>query len=249
MFQYVFLYMIRYTGSMASRPGPARSNGTTDGGDASGAAAAPTLRLERRLTPSQAARRDRLRDAARELASEGGYAAVTMRSVADRAGVGLATVYRYFSSKDHLIAEVHAARSQELIAALRADPPRGVSAAERVADVFARMFEVTAENLELSAAGVAAVTSGDPAASAPEYWQSAVIAPYLDAAFGDEDVGDRAVLGEILGHLFFSLMIAMTAGRLDAAAATEVTRRAAQLMLGARPETPTRNRRRAATRS
>jgi AcrR family transcriptional regulator len=249
MFQYVFLYMIYYTGSMAIRPGRARADSTTDGGGKSRLETAPTLRLERRLTPSQAARRDRLREAARELASEGGYAAVTMRSVAERAGVGLATVYRYFSSKDHLIAEVHAAQSQQLIAGLRANPPRGASAADRVAAVFARMFEVTAENLDLSAAGVAAVTSGDPAASAPEYWQSAVIAPYLDAAFGDEDVGDRAALGEILGHLFFSLMVAMTAGHLDAAAATEVTRRAAQLMLGARTGTPAGNRRRTASRA
>jgi AcrR family transcriptional regulator len=215
---------------MAERPSPARAAGHAGKAPDSEAKAAPTLKLERRLTAPQAARRDRLRDAARELASEGGYAAVTMRNVATRAGVGLATVYRYFSSKDHLIAEVHAARSHEIIASLRANPPQGESAADRIASVFALMFGATADNLALSAAGIAAVTSGDPAASSPEYWQASVLDPYLDTAFGDEAPKDRAILGQILGHLFFSLMISMTAGHMSADEATAIMRQAAQRM-------------------
>ena len=37
---------------------------------------------------------------------EGGYEAVQMRDVAARANVALGTIYRYFSSKDHLLAAV-----------------------------------------------------------------------------------------------------------------------------------------------
>ena len=59
-------------------------------------------------TKDQQARRNRLVEAARELAHEGGYAAVTMHAVADRAEVGRATVYRYFASKDDLLTEVAA---------------------------------------------------------------------------------------------------------------------------------------------
>ena len=51
-----------------------------------------------------AARRRRLLEAAIGLASEGGYDAVQMRDVATRAQVALGTIYRYFSSKDHLLA-------------------------------------------------------------------------------------------------------------------------------------------------
>ncbi|MBW2399623.1 MAG: helix-turn-helix transcriptional regulator, partial [Deltaproteobacteria bacterium] len=77
------------------------------------------LHLARRMTPAQAERRERLR----------GYAAVTIRSVAERAGMSLATVYRYFSSKDHLIAEVHAYESRNLAGELAAHAPRGATKA------------------------------------------------------------------------------------------------------------------------
>ena len=57
------------------------------------------------LTKSQAARRGRVIEAALTLGSDGGYDAVQMRDVATKAGVALGTIYRYFSSKDHLLAE------------------------------------------------------------------------------------------------------------------------------------------------
>lgn len=46
----------------------------------------------------------RLVEEARRQAWEGGYAAVTIRSVAAACGVGVGTVYNYFDSKDALLA-------------------------------------------------------------------------------------------------------------------------------------------------
>jgi len=192
---------------------------------------------ERRLSASQIERRARLLESARELASEGGYAAVTMRDVAERAGVGIATVYRYFASKDHLIAEVNGERSRQLIATLHRDPPEGLRASERVAGVFDRMFEVTIEDLNIAAAGVAAMTSTDPLASSPGYWNSAVMGPYLDAALGDARVGDRLLLGQILGHLFFSLMIGLTTGRMQVDGAKALMREAIGRVVREKPAT------------
>ena len=57
----------------------------------------------RGLTERQAARRERVVKAAIALASSGGYDAVQMRDVAAKARVALGTLYRYFSSKDHLL--------------------------------------------------------------------------------------------------------------------------------------------------
>lgn len=56
------------------------------------------------MTSRQLIRRARIIEAVIDLIAEVGAEAVQMRDVAQRSGVALATVYRYFSSKDHLLA-------------------------------------------------------------------------------------------------------------------------------------------------
>lgn len=58
------------------------------------------------LSPAQAARRQRIIDAAKELLSNQPYEQIQMRDVVKAAGVALGTLYRYFSSKEHLYAVV-----------------------------------------------------------------------------------------------------------------------------------------------
>jgi AcrR family transcriptional regulator len=54
-------------------------------------------------TDRQRERRSRILDAAVDVAGAGGFAHVHMREVADRASVGLGTLYHYFPSKVHLL--------------------------------------------------------------------------------------------------------------------------------------------------
>jgi AcrR family transcriptional regulator len=56
------------------------------------------------LPRGQQERRDRIVHAAIALLEHGEYDAIQMRDVAQEAGVALATVYRYFTSKEHLYA-------------------------------------------------------------------------------------------------------------------------------------------------
>ncbi|MFF1820357.1 TetR/AcrR family transcriptional regulator [Kribbella sp. NPDC058245] len=56
------------------------------------------------MTSRQLARRARLIETVIELVAESGATAIQMRDVTDRSGVALGTVYRYFRSKDHLLA-------------------------------------------------------------------------------------------------------------------------------------------------
>src|SRR3569832_1504395 len=60
----------------------------------------------RELNPRQAETVDRVVGAALDELKAVGYDALTVRSVAGRAAVAPATAYTYFSSKNHLIAEV-----------------------------------------------------------------------------------------------------------------------------------------------
>jgi AcrR family transcriptional regulator len=54
----------------------------------------------------RAVTRDAIRDAAIEVASETGFAAMTTEKVAERAGVSPSTVYRYFADRDDLLGAV-----------------------------------------------------------------------------------------------------------------------------------------------
>src|SRR5947209_19863640 len=58
------------------------------------------------LPRGQQERRQRIVAAATTLLEHGEYDAVQMRDVAEAAGVALATIYRYFTSKEHLYAAV-----------------------------------------------------------------------------------------------------------------------------------------------
>jgi TetR/AcrR family transcriptional regulator, cholesterol catabolism regulator len=63
--------------------------------------AAPDVASMRR---DQRERRDRIVQAARRLMVEVDYGKLQVRDVAEEAGVALGTLYRYFTSKDHLLA-------------------------------------------------------------------------------------------------------------------------------------------------
>jgi len=66
-----------------------------------------------------AARREAIVQAAGALAAEAGIAAVQITPVSRRAGVATGTVYRYFPSKDELVAALTAAVSEREIGAMQ----------------------------------------------------------------------------------------------------------------------------------
>jgi AcrR family transcriptional regulator len=73
------------------------------------------------MTRGQLERRRKLTDAVIELVSESGPESLQMRDVAERSGVALGTAYRYFASKDHLLAAAWADWHQRLTGRVMAD--------------------------------------------------------------------------------------------------------------------------------
>ncbi len=70
--------------------------------------------------------------AALELIAEHGFHGAPMSMIADRAGVGAGTIYRYFENKDVLITELYCELEGKLLAYLR----EGYSAADPIRDRF-----------------------------------------------------------------------------------------------------------------
>jgi len=117
----------------------------------------------RNLTRSQAERRQRVIDAAMTLAASGGYEAVQMRDVAAKAGVALGTIYRYFTSKDHLLAAAMVEWSVDL-EERGADPSaNGSTPSDRMVDVLRQVTRGMERRPRLAEALITAMTAKDPA--------------------------------------------------------------------------------------
>lgn len=108
------------------------------------------------LIPTQRARRERIVDQASDFLVDHEYEAIQVRDIADRAGVALGTVYRYFASKEHLFAAVlvkwgasfrsrvgHSPRADSDVAdQLRAVYLRSIDAFERRPEFFRMMVVI-----------------------------------------------------------------------------------------------------------
>jgi AcrR family transcriptional regulator len=111
-------------------------------------------------TPAQQARYDRVIAAATEVLSEGGQEAVQMKDLAHRAGVSLATLYRYFPAKGYVLLAVALSRYQAAWRQVSAEVPRGDTVRERAAAHLIREFRAQQRNQRLTAALGAAMTGG-----------------------------------------------------------------------------------------
>lgn len=119
------------------------------------------------MTSGQLARRAKVIEEVIDLIAEVGADAVQMRDVAQRSGVALATVYRYFRSKEHLLAaalEDWQKRLTRRILAARSstdeDPLPGVL------DYLQRAQRAFHRNPNMTALMLQAMTSADPEAKA-----------------------------------------------------------------------------------
>ena len=110
--------------SVADKGSPAQPDAASTAATAASIAATSTT-ANSTTESGSAAQRDRRRrilDATLALASKGGYDAVQMRTVAEKADVAVGTLYRYFPSKVHLLVSA-LAREFERIEGRRKLPP------------------------------------------------------------------------------------------------------------------------------
>ena len=110
------------------------------------------------VTPAQQERYDRVVAAAAEVLSAGGVDAVQMKDLAQRAGVSLATLYRYFPSKEYVLLAVCLARFQEAARRVFAEVPPGDTIRERVTSHLMREFGAQQREQRLTAALTQALT-------------------------------------------------------------------------------------------
>jgi len=164
----------------------------------------------RHLSDRQAEAVDRLVDAAAEEVKEVAYGDISVRTIAKRAGVATATAYTYFSSKDHLLAEVLWRRMHLSPPLLDVRQPLP----ERVADTVRSMGFGEVESPAAVAACTTALLGDGPDVKQVRTRIADEIARRLAAALGpDTDPAllpvlqityTGAILSAGLGHLRFT---------------------------------------------
>lgn len=183
------------------------------------------------LTPKALVRRQRIIEAAIELGTEGGYDAVHMRVVAERAEVALATVYRYFQSKDHLLSAAVSEWTAQLETRLARSPAQGDTAVEQLVDVLRRASRALERRPMLTSAFTRALAAPDPgvAAAALEVRSqiAAITAPILHGLTPREVDG----IVSVIAHVWNSSLINWANGRAPISSIGNELESAARLLL------------------
>src|SRR5437763_14334539 len=115
---------------------------------------------------AQRGRRKRILDATLTLASKGGYDAVQMRTVAERADVALGTLYRYFPSKIHLLVSALTLEFERTQEKLDRRPIPGDTPYERMMYVLSRVTRTMQREQMLTEALTRAFMFADPSEAA-----------------------------------------------------------------------------------
>lgn len=172
---------------------------------------------------AQRERRKRIVDATIALASKGGFDAVQMRAVADRADVALGTLYRYFPSKVHLLVSslaVELERAQEKMD--RTTVP-GDSPYERVLFVLGRITRGLQRNPHLTEAMTRAFTFADASAGAEIDRVSLLMESIFTKAMSDDaPTEEQKAIARVISDVWLSNLVAWVTRR---ATATDVANR------------------------
>jgi len=113
-------------------------------------------------TPAQRDRYQRMVQAATAMLASGGEDALQMKELAERAVVSLATLYRYFPSKDHLLLAISQSRYENALRRVSAEAPRGATVQERITSHLLREFRAEQRDQRLTAALVRVLSDTRP---------------------------------------------------------------------------------------
>ena len=194
---------------------------------------APSAPTEAELgSAAQRDRRKRILDATLALASKGGYEAVQMREVAQRADVALGTLYRYFPSKIHLLVSALAREFERTQERLARAPIPGDTRYDRMIYVLSRMTRAMQREPMLTEAMTRAFMFADPSAAAEVNVVARLMEQTLTRAMqdGEPSADDRAI-ARVIGDVWLSNLVAWVTRRASANDVTNHLELAARLLL------------------
>jgi AcrR family transcriptional regulator len=183
------------------------------------------------LSANQAARRQRIVDAAFGLLEYREYSRIHMREVADQASVALGTVYHYFPSKEHLFGEVVVQQAALLRSSLTTRPLRGSTPRSQLKDALGRVVRAFERRPQMGKLINRLGASEDP-------FSAQVLARMDEATYEvyravlhemDPEVAERII--RVLEAVLDSSLRAWSSGRIPVSAVTRSLADAVDLLL------------------
>ena len=168
------------------------------------------------MSPRQIERRENLIAAALALVNEIGVERLQMKQVCERSGVALGTAYRYFSSKDHLLAAAIAEWHRLLLADLVAEsrgPRGGPATTDRVVRFVRHGMRAYQRQPQLARLRVAVVASTDPFASEALLGMARADHAALQAVMAQVPSAAGDLVRHVVGHAWQGELTAWVTGR------------------------------------
>ena len=198
-----------------------------------------SLTAEELGSPAQRDRHRRILDATIALASSGGFDAVQMRAVADRAGVALGTLYRYFPSKIHLLVSALARELEQAEASTRQRPVPGETAHERVMGLLGRTNATLQRDPHLTEALTRAFMFADASVATEIHVVGMHVTKLLIRAMADpeepfdghEPTEDEIAIAKVIGDVWLASLVQWVTGRASAADVSKSMDVAVRLLL------------------
>jgi AcrR family transcriptional regulator len=157
------------------------------------------------MNAGQLARRRRVLDAVHDLLVDLRIDQFQVRDVADRSGVALGTIYRYFSSKEHLLAEVLDDWASRYRPATPAAPSsRGTGPAERLVAALRRGLRAYEREPQYAALLLATAATSDVNARRIYAAMGSGVSTQLRDALSDLDEERAAAVARVVGAVWFN---------------------------------------------
>lgn len=199
---------------------------------------ANSLSAEDLGSAAQRDRRRRILQATIEIASKGGFDAVQMRAVTQRADVALGTLYRYFPSKIHLLVSALGAQFEGVSDNLSKTPIPGDSAADRVIWVLGKATRGMQRDPNLTEALTRAFMFADKSVAGEIHTVGMQLTTMLTHAIQGgaydehaELTDENVAIARVISDVWLSALVAWVTGRFSADDVREHIDTAVRLLL------------------
>ena len=197
---------------------------------------ANSLTVEDLGSAAQRDRRKRILDATIELASKGGFDAVQMRAVAEKADVALGTLYRYFPSKIHLLVSALGREFEVAETATRDKVIPGDTQHERVMFVLNKTTRGLQGDPHLTEALTRAFMFADASVTNEIHTVGMLLTSMLTRAMHPEEsqhqlTEEDVAIARVIGDVWLSALVGWVTGRSTAAETGQQIEVAVKLLL------------------